>query len=179
MIELRGLTHRYGSFIALDQLSLKVPKGDLHGFVGPNGAGKTTTMRILATLLKPTSGQALVDGSDVALHPRDVRRVVGYMPDFFGVYDRLKTWEYLDFYARCYGFDIMIQSDEPGCYDDAYTKWVERVAPGQLADVRTMLPPPVMTKATARAVKKPMMGTYTAFKSTPRTVVSRMREVTS
>lgn len=105
MIELRGLTHRYGSFIALDQLSLKVPKGDLHGFVGPNGAGKTTTMRILATLLKPTSGQALVDGSDVALHPRDVRRVVGYMPDFFGVYDRLKTWEYLDFYARCYGFD--------------------------------------------------------------------------
>ena len=104
MLVLDGLTRYYGSFLALDHLSLTIHDGELHGFVGPNGAGKTTTMRILATLLKPTEGTAVLDGVDVAGHPREIRRLMGYMPDFFGVYDRLKAWEYLDFYARCYGF---------------------------------------------------------------------------
>lgn len=104
MLVLDGLTRYYGSFLALDHLSLTIHDGELHGFVGPNGAGKTTTMRILATLLKPTEGTAALDGVDVAGHPREIRRLMGYMPDFFGVYDRLKAWEYLDFYARCYGF---------------------------------------------------------------------------
>lgn len=104
MLVLDGLTRYYGSFLALDHLSLTIHDGELHGFVGPNGAGKSTTMRILATLLKPTEGTAILDGVDVAGHPREIRRLMGYMPDFFGVYDRLKTWEYLDFYARCYGF---------------------------------------------------------------------------
>ncbi|MFR6101033.1 MAG: ABC transporter ATP-binding protein [Christensenellales bacterium] len=104
MLVLDGLTRYYGSFLALDHLSLTIHDGELHGFVGPNGAGKTTTMRILATLLKPSEGTAALDGVDVADHPREIRRLMGYMPDFFGVYDRLKAWEYLDFYARCYGF---------------------------------------------------------------------------
>lgn len=104
MLVLDGLTRYYGSFLALDHLSLTIHDGELHGFVGPNGAGKTTTMRILATLLKPSEGTAALDGVDVAGHPREIRRLMGYMPDFFGVYDRLKAWEYLDFYARCYGF---------------------------------------------------------------------------
>ena len=104
MLVLDGLTRYYGSFLALDHLSLTIHDGELHGFVGPNGAGKTTTMRILATLLKPTEGTAALDGVDVAGHPREIRRLMGYMPDFFGVYDRLKAWDYLDFYARCYGF---------------------------------------------------------------------------
>ena len=104
MLVLDGLTRYYGSFLALDHLSLTIHDGELHGFVGPNGAGKTTTMRILATLLKPTERTAALDGVDVAGHPREIRRLMGYMPDFFGVYDRLKAWEYLDFYARCYGF---------------------------------------------------------------------------
>ena len=104
MLVLDGLTRYYGSFLALDHLSLTIHDGELHGFVCPNGAGKTTTMRILATLLKPTEGTAALDGVDVAGHPREIRRLMGYMPDFFGVYDRLKAWEYLDFYARCYGF---------------------------------------------------------------------------
>ena len=104
MLVLDGLTRYYGSFLALDHLSLTIHDGELHGFVGPNGAGKTTTMRILATLLKPTEGTAALDGVDVAGHPREIRRLMDYMPDFFGVYDRLKAWEYLDFYARCYGF---------------------------------------------------------------------------
>ena len=104
MLVLDGLTRYYGSFLALDHLSLTIHDGELHGFVGPNGAGKTTTMRILATLLKPTEGTAPLAGVDVVGRPRDIRRLMGYMPDCFGVYDRLKTWEYLDFYARCYGF---------------------------------------------------------------------------
>ncbi|NLO83980.1 MAG: ABC transporter ATP-binding protein [Clostridiales bacterium] len=104
MLTLNELTKHYGSFIALDHLSLTIGDGELHGFVGPNGAGKTTTMRILSTLLSPTSGSATLCGVDVATKPKEIRMLMGYMPDFFGVYDRLKASEYLDFYARCYGF---------------------------------------------------------------------------
>lgn len=104
MLEIRELTRVYGKFTALDHLSIDIGDGELHGFVGPNGAGKSTTMRILATLLPPTSGTAVMDGVDVRKSPRRMRELVGYMPDFFGVYDRLKSWEYLDFYARCYSF---------------------------------------------------------------------------
>lgn len=104
MLTLNELTRYYGSFLALDHFSMTIGDGELHGFVGPNGAGKTTTMRILATLLKPTSGTAVLDGVDVVKNPREMHKLMGYMPDFFGVYDRLKSWEYLDFYARCYGF---------------------------------------------------------------------------
>ena len=102
MLKIDSLTKNYGSFPALKGLSLEIPDGALHGFVGPNGAGKTTTMRILATLMKPTSGTAYVDGTDVVKDGQKARKLVGYMPDFFGVYDSLKCWEYLDFYARCY-----------------------------------------------------------------------------
>ena len=102
MLKIDNLTKNYGSFPALKGLSLEIPDGALHGFVGPNGAGKTTTMRILATLMKPTSGTAYVDGTDVVKNGQKARTLVGYMPDFFGVYDSLKCWEYLDFYARCY-----------------------------------------------------------------------------
>ncbi len=103
MLETKELTRYYGSFLALDKLSISIGEGELHGFVGPNGAGKTTTMRILATLLAPSSGTVTLDGVDLKKNPRRVREMVGYMPDFFGVYDNLKAWEYLDFYARCYG----------------------------------------------------------------------------
>ena len=102
MLILESLTKRYGDFTALDGLSLEIGDGCLHGFVGPNGAGKTTTMRILATLPKPTSGSASVNGADVVKNAAEARRNIGYMPDFFGVYDNLKCWEYLDFYGRCY-----------------------------------------------------------------------------
>ena len=104
MLEIKELTRVYGRFTALNHLNIQIGDGELHGFVGPNGAGKSTTMRILATLLPPTSGTAVMDGVDVRKAPRRMRELIGYMPDFFGVYDRLKTWEYLDFYARCYGF---------------------------------------------------------------------------
>ncbi|MBP3647523.1 MAG: ABC transporter ATP-binding protein [Clostridia bacterium] len=103
MLKIEGLTRYYGSFLALDHLDLTIGDGELHGFVGPNGAGKTTTMRILATLLPASSGTASIDGAVIGKDNRKARSLVGYMPDFFGVYDNLKSWEYLDFYARCYG----------------------------------------------------------------------------
>ena len=102
MLRIDKLTKNYGRFPALKGLSLEVPDGALHGFVGPNGAGKTTTMRILATLMPPTSGTAWVDGTDVTREGHKARELVGYMPDFFGVYDSLTCREYLNFYARCY-----------------------------------------------------------------------------
>ncbi len=102
IIEIQGLTKKYGDLIALNDLTLNIQEGEVFGFVGPNGAGKTTTMRILTTLLKPTSGKAWVAGDSVIDNPRAVRRNIGYMPDFFGVYDDMKVWEYLDFFAACY-----------------------------------------------------------------------------
>jgi ABC-2 type transport system ATP-binding protein len=102
MISVQGLTKVYGNRTALDSVSFEVPKGEIFGFVGPNGAGKTTTLRILAALLEPTAGRASVDGADVIAQPERVHERLGYMPDFFGVYDQLTASEYLDFYAACY-----------------------------------------------------------------------------
>lgn len=103
MIEIKGLTKKYGSFTALDNLTLTVEPGVVFGFVGANGAGKSTAFSILATLLAPTSGDAFINGKSVVKEPREVRRQIGYMPDFFGVYDQLKADEYLDFYGASYG----------------------------------------------------------------------------
>ncbi|MGF1504287.1 MAG: ABC transporter ATP-binding protein, partial [Anaerolineae bacterium] len=102
IIETHNLTKRYKKVNAVTDLSLSVDEGAIYGFVGPNGAGKTTTMHMLTTLLQPTSGEAYVAGYSVTKNPRDVRRVIGYMPDFFGDYDDMKVWEYLDFFAACY-----------------------------------------------------------------------------
>jgi ABC-2 type transport system ATP-binding protein len=102
VISIEGLTKQYGNMQALKDVSFSIGEGSIFGFVGPNGAGKSTTIKILATLLTPTSGHAYINGVDVTKHPKEVRRLIGYMPDFFGVYDRLKVTEYLDFYASCY-----------------------------------------------------------------------------
>jgi ABC-2 type transport system ATP-binding protein len=102
IIEIQGLTKKYGSLTALHELNLNIEEGAVFGFIGPNGAGKTTTMRILTTLLKPTSGKAWVAGHSVLTDQRGVRQAIGYMPDFFGVYEDMKVWEYLDFFAACY-----------------------------------------------------------------------------
>jgi ABC-2 type transport system ATP-binding protein len=99
----RGLVKRYPGTLAVAGLDLDVAEGEIFGLVGPNGAGKTTTLRILATLLAATSGHAEVAGIDVRRNPDAARRVLGFMPDVFGVYDDMKVWEYLDFFARCYG----------------------------------------------------------------------------
>ncbi|MFJ7970570.1 ATP-binding cassette domain-containing protein [Psychrobacillus sp. NPDC096389] len=103
MIEIKGLTKKYGSFYALNDLNLTLEEGTVFGFVGANGAGKSTTFSILATLLQPTSGDAFVNGKSVKTDAHEVRKQIGYMPDFFGVYDQLKANEYLDFYGASYG----------------------------------------------------------------------------
>jgi ABC-2 type transport system ATP-binding protein len=102
IIETKDLVKSFGKFTAVNGLSLEVPAGSIYGFVGPNGAGKTTTMRMLTTLTRPSSGSAWIAGHSVAEDRRAVRRSIGYMPDEFGVYDDLRVWEYLDFFAACY-----------------------------------------------------------------------------
>ena len=101
-VETFGLTRHYGNLTALNQLDLTVHRGDLFGFIGSNGAGKTTTLRILSTFLSPSTGTARVLGHDVVREADQVRRILGYMPDFFGVYKDMEVTEYLDFFAACY-----------------------------------------------------------------------------
>lgn len=104
ILETHGLSKRYrrGAPLALDGMNLQVARGALYGFIGPNGAGKTTALRLLAGLLEPTSGEATIAGYSLRRQPQAIRQVVGYMPDFFGVYHEMTAAEYLDFFARCH-----------------------------------------------------------------------------
>ncbi|MEO7664159.1 MAG: ABC transporter ATP-binding protein, partial [Candidatus Limnocylindrales bacterium] len=103
IVRVDGLVKRYDRTLAVGGVDLEIEEGEIFGLVGPNGAGKTTTLRILATLLEPTAGDAEIAGWSVTRNPGDVRRVIGFMPDVFGVYDDMRVWEYLDFFGRCYG----------------------------------------------------------------------------
>jgi len=103
IVQTEGLVKRYDGTLAVAGVDLRVERGEIFGIVGPNGAGKTTTLRMLATLLRPSAGTAEIDGWSITRNPDQVRRVLGFMPDVFGVYDDMKVWEYLDFFARCYG----------------------------------------------------------------------------
>ena len=102
MLEVKNLRKEYGVLTAVQGISFSLQPGDIFGFIGSNGAGKTTTIRMISTLLEPTSGTAELFGADIIKHPMDVRRMIGYMPDFFGLYDDVKVWEYLDFFASIY-----------------------------------------------------------------------------
>ncbi|MBA3779716.1 MAG: ABC transporter ATP-binding protein [Chloroflexi bacterium] len=103
VVQVEGLVKRYGGTVAVQGVELSIEQGEIFGLVGPNGAGKTTLLRMLATLLPPSSGDAFIGGASILREPDAVRRVIGYMPDSFGVYDDMKVWEYLDFFGRCYG----------------------------------------------------------------------------
>jgi ABC-2 type transport system ATP-binding protein len=102
MIEITGFGKDYGEFTAVESLDLKIEEGEMFGFIGPNGAGKSTTIRFLATLLRASRGEGSVNGHSITNDPMNVRRSVGYMPDAFGVYDGMKVWEFLDFFAVAY-----------------------------------------------------------------------------
>ncbi|MGB0739826.1 MAG: ABC transporter ATP-binding protein [Planctomycetaceae bacterium] len=102
MIETRNLTKRYGNLIAANDITLQLDQGDVFGFIGPNGSGKTTTMRMIATLLAPDHGEAYVCGKSIYTDQEEIRRLVGFMPDFFGVYDDMTVIEYLEFFAATY-----------------------------------------------------------------------------
>jgi len=103
MIKVTNLVKKFPEVKAVDKMSFKVGKGEIFGLIGPNGAGKTTCLNILATLLQPTSGKITIDGLDISENVREVRKKIGYMPDFFGTYKNLTIGEYLDFYGGCYG----------------------------------------------------------------------------
>lgn len=103
MIQTTNLTRKYGDLVALDNLTLEIEEGECYGFIGPNGAGKTTTIKILATLLKPSWGEARVDGKVIGYQNPEIRPIIGYVPDFMGSYDDMVVREYLDFFATCYG----------------------------------------------------------------------------
>lgn len=105
MVEIRNLTKTYGRYRALNNLNLHINKGDIFGFVGPNGAGKTTTMRIVCGLLQADWGEVYVDGVDALNNGEQIKRKVGYVPDFFGVYDNFKVMEYMEFYGSMYDMD--------------------------------------------------------------------------
>ncbi len=102
MLEVRNLRKQYGDLVAVNGVSFCLQPGDVFGFIGSNGAGKTTTIRMISTLLEPTAGTATLNGADIVKDPLAVRSMIGYMPDFFGLYDDVKVWEYLDFFASIY-----------------------------------------------------------------------------
>lgn len=115
MLYIENLTKQYGSFTAVKNLTLHIPEGDLFGFVGPNGAGKTTTIRIVCGLLKASSGSVRIGESQAPIGSKEMKRQIGYVPDFFGVYDNLKVREYMDLYGSMYGMrsrDIEKISDD-------------------------------------------------------------------
>src|SRR5947209_10948082 len=103
VVETKELTKKYGRVVALDHLTLSVERGQILGFVGPNGAGKTTTIKILVGLVRPTSGSASIAGADCVREARQIKRLVGYMPDTFGSYDNMRVREYLDFFGAAFG----------------------------------------------------------------------------
>jgi ABC-2 type transport system ATP-binding protein len=134
-IETRGLTRRFGKMLAVDHLDLCVASGTLYGLIGPNGAGKTTTLRMLAGLLEPSEGDVVLHGRVADHNWRDLQRRIGYMPDFFGVYEDMLVWEYLDFFARCYGLpearrrqvtDELLELVDLASKRDAYVQTLSR-----------------------------------------------------
>ncbi|NLK97157.1 ABC transporter ATP-binding protein [Defluviitalea saccharophila] len=151
MLEIQNLVKKYGKFTAVDGLSLTINEGEIFGFVGPNGAGKTTTMKIMAGLLSATSGKVFINGVDVTAHPRKLREKIGYMPDFFGVYDNLKVDEYMDFYAGTYNIpysereaiiDNLLELVDLSHKKDAYVDTLSRGMKQRLCLARSLVHDP-------------------------------------
>ncbi|MCA9194576.1 MAG: ABC transporter ATP-binding protein [Planctomycetales bacterium] len=151
MIQTVNLTKKYGDMYAIHHINLDLEEGDLFGFIGPNGAGKTTTMRIIATLLTPTYGEAYVCGNSIYNDPKEIRRLVGYMPDFFGVYDDMTVIEYLEFFAAAYRIqgsarrkrcDEMLEIVDLDFKRDAYANTLSRGQTQRLGLARVLLHDP-------------------------------------
>jgi ABC-2 type transport system ATP-binding protein len=152
-VTIRHLRHRYSRFLAVDDISFDVPEGSIFGLIGPNGAGKTTTLRVICTLLLPSSGEVEVFGQSVLTAPRAIRRQLGYMPDTFGLYGELRVWEYLDFFARCYGLAAEARDDairdtldlvDLTARRDSYVRGLSRGMVQRLGLARTLLHDPMI-----------------------------------
>ncbi len=147
-IRLRHVTHRFGASVAVDDLSLDVPAGEIFGFIGPNGAGKTTTIRIMATLLEPSSGKVEIDGIDAIEDPVGVRRALGYMPDHAGVYERITVREYLEFFAVAAGvggrgpIDAAVELTNLGALEDQLVATLSKGMRQRLGLARVLLHEP-------------------------------------
>jgi len=151
VIRTENLTKKYGELYAINSIDLDLQEGDLFGFIGPNGAGKTTTMRIISTLLEPTYGEAYVCGHSIYNEPKEIRRLVGYMPDFFGVYDDMRVIEYLEFFAAAYRItgkqrrlrcNEMLEIVDLDFKRDAYANTLSRGQTQRLGLARVMLHDP-------------------------------------
>jgi len=151
VIKTENLTKKYGEMFAIKGIDLDLEQGDLFGFIGPNGAGKTTTMRIIATLLEPSWGEAYVCGNSIYNSPKEIRRLVGYMPDFFGVYDDMKVIEYLEFFAAAYRIkgearrkkcDEMLETVDLDFKRDAFANTLSRGQTQRLGLARVLLHDP-------------------------------------
>ncbi len=151
MIRTENLTKKYGQLFAIKSINLDLQQGDLFGFIGPNGAGKTTTMKIIATLLEPSWGEAYVCGHSIYNEPQEIRRLVGYMPDFFGVYDDMRVIEYLEFFAAAYRIngpkrrkmcDEMLQTVDLDFKRDAFANTLSRGQTQRLGLARVLLHDP-------------------------------------
>jgi ABC-2 type transport system ATP-binding protein len=145
------LTKKYGDMYAIRSIDLDLHQGDLFGFIGPNGAGKTTTMRIIATLLAPTYGEANVCDHSIYSNPKEIRRLVGFMPDFFGVYDDMTVIEYLEFFAAAYRIngpqrrkrcDEMLEIVDLNFKRDAYANTLSRGQTQRLGLARVLIHDP-------------------------------------
>ncbi|MDD6331473.1 MAG: ABC transporter ATP-binding protein [Clostridium sp.] len=148
MVTIKNLTKTYGRYRALNNLNLHIERGEIFGFVGPNGAGKTTTMRIICGLLQADWGEVYVDGVDALNHNDLIKRKVGYVPDFFGVYDNFKVMEYMEFYGSMYGMDrVSVHKISLGLLDlvnlldkqDAYVDGLSRGMKQRLCVARALI----------------------------------------
>lgn len=151
VVQTTELTKRYGEFTALDRLSIEVGRGQILGFIGPNGAGKTTTIKILVGLAKPTSGSATIAGIDCTRQAKQIKRLVGYMPDRFGTYDNMRVREYLDFFAATYGIrprerrvriDEVLETTQCGYMQDRYVETLSHGMQQRVGIARVLLHDP-------------------------------------
>jgi ABC-2 type transport system ATP-binding protein len=151
VVEVRGLTKKYGSVVALDRLTLTIERGEVLGFVGPNGAGKTTTIKVLVGLARPTSGSATIAGADCVREARKIKRLVGYMPDTFGSYDNMRVNEYLDFFGAAFGLPrrlrarriaYVLETAGAGKFGDLYLEALSHGMKQRVAIARTLLHDP-------------------------------------
>ena len=151
MIKTENLTKKYGELFAIKSINLDLQQGDLFGFIGPNVAGKTTTMKIIATLLEPSWGEAYICGHSIYNEPKEIRRLVGYMPDFFGVYDDMRVIEYLEFFAAAYRIngdarrrkcDEMLETVDLDFKRDAFANTLSRGQTQRLGLARVLLHDP-------------------------------------
>jgi ABC-2 type transport system ATP-binding protein len=153
MIKIEGVSKYYKQFPAVVDLNLEIGQGEVFGFIGPNGAGKTTTIKMLATLMLPTNGKLTIAGFDVVSEPREVRRIIGYMPDSFGVYDDLLVWEYLDYFAALYklnperrrgAIDDVLELTDLGVKRDSQVMSLSRGMKQRLCLAKTLLHDPAV-----------------------------------